>query len=312
MVNSRIVLSVDGGGTKTDVCIARVSDSAPPQVLGRAQGGPANVTSLGTARVMEVLERTIATAAADAQIASSQFDHAIVALAGGSDRESCRAMEQQLTERYCKTVRVMSDAECILRVAESLSPQGYGAIGLLVGTGSVAFFRASSSQAIERAGGWGPILGDDGSGYWIGREAVRRVLRAADEGKPTSIFAKAIFAALATNTPRELIGKINAAPAKTPVVAGLARTVFDLANANDPLALEILQESAVAIGSLVTQAIHRMDGTAEKTVVACAGSVITRASHLTHRVGERLRATGLSKIHFVDDPAIAAIPLAMK
>lgn len=310
MSSSRLVLSIDGGGTKTDVCIARTSPGESPEVIGRSRGGPTNLTSLGSARVIEELDKAISEAINEAGISERRFDKSIVALAGAADSKGRAEIEKWLISETQGDVRVISDAEFVLSVAEALAPKGSAAIGLLVGTGSVAFFRKQTSLDIMRAGGWGPVLGDDGSGYWIGRAALRRVLQAADEGKPLGVLAKELFEATGATTPRGLISKIHETTETTPRIASLAPFVFSAAETGDEMAREILLEAAVYIGLLVSQVLSRMGDGSEIAVVACAGSVVNRESVFTKQVEELLRATGISEVFFVDDPAFAAIQLA--
>lgn len=312
MSSSQIVLSIDGGGTTTDVCIARSSTGKSPVILGRSRGGPTNLNSLGVTRVIAELDKAISDAAKKADISERQFDRSIVALAGAAENKDRVEIEKWLISETKGDVRVITDAEFVLSVAEALAPKGSAAIGLLVGTGSVAFFRKQTSLDIMRAGGWGPVLGDDGSGYWIGRAALRRVLQAADEGKPMGELAKALFNRLGATTPRGLISKVHETPDTTPRIASLAPLVFAVAEAGDPLARDILLEAALYVGVLVSQVVSRMGENPESTVVACAGSVATRESVFANKIKELLGSTGITEVYFIDDPAFAAIQLASK
>lgn len=311
VATNELILSIDGGGTKTDACIAQTGDDGRPEVIGRARGGASNLTSLGVGRVISELERVIAAAVEDAGVADRRFQRTIVALAGGADRGRCREIKRWLEEGPCEHVRVVSDAEMILSIAEALAPNGSVAIGLLVGTGSVAFFRKPNALDTQRAGGWGPVLGDDGSGYWIGRAAIRRVLQAADEGRTDGLLATELFQAMEANSPRELVTKVHKSYETTPTIASLAPVVFKAAKAGDQTAREILMEAAIHVGLLVAQVVRRIGASPEGVVVACAGGVITRKSVFSLRVEELIRSGGIKEVHFVEDPAEAAVQLAI-
>lgn len=310
IATEELVLSIDGGGTKTDVCIARAETGQAAEVIGRATGGPANLTSSGVERVIDVLEKVIDEACEDAGVSSGQFDRAVIALAGGADRAGCRQIERWMNGRSCEKVRVISDADLILSVAEALAPAGSAAIGLLVGTGSIAYFRMPNELDTRRVGGWGSVLGDDGSGYWIGRAALRRVLQEADDEVAPGLLAKGLFQELGAKTARGLIAKVHQENT-TATIAGLTPVVFAAAEAGDDAAREILMEAAIHIGLLVAQVVGRVDSSPEGIVVAAAGSVVTRPSPFRVRVEELIRVGGIKEIHFVDDPVVAAIQLAL-
>jgi len=312
LTSTQILLSIDGGGTKTDVCIARSSQGESPVVIGRSRGGPTNLNSLGVGQVIAELDKAISDAAQDADISDRHFDKSIVALPGAAENKDRAEIEKWLISETKGDVRVITDAEFVLSVAEALAPKGSAAIGLLVGTGSVAFFRRQTSLEIMRAGGWGPILGDDGSGYWIGRAALRRVLQAADEGKPMGTLAKALFETLGATTPRSLISKVHESSNTTPIIASLAPLVFSVAETGDELAREILMEAAIYVGLLVSQVVSRMGDDPASTIVACAGSVATRESVFAKKIKDLLGSTGITEVYFIDDPAFAAIQLAVK
>lgn len=305
-----LILSIDGGGTKTDVCIAGRDESGLRSVIGRARGGPANLNSLGVDAVIAELDRTIAAAAVDAGVAKRSFQHAIVGLAGGADEQRCREVQAWLKKNHCEKATVVSDAMMVLSLAEALGAKDCATVALLVGTGSVVFYRDFGSSETHRVGGWGPILGDEGGGYWIGREAIRRVLRAADDGRDADAMSQKLFDVIGTDSPRKMIAKVCQSSNRPREFASLAAIVYAAAQADDQTAMSILNDAARHIGSLVQTALSRMGNSQKPIVVACAGAVITKESVISQHVLDLLRTEGIEDVYFIDDPAAASVQLA--
>ena len=309
-MTSPLLLAIDGGGTKTDACIAKLDGSKQPEVIGRAQGGPANLNLLGADEVIHHLKPIIDRAAAAAGLSNPQFDRMIVALAGGGSSKQCEQVEKGLVALSCDSVQVVSDAELILAIAEALAPEDCAAVAIIVGTGSVAFGRDPKSLDLKRAGGWGPVIGDDGSGFWIGRAALRSILQSSDDQQPMSDMAKAFSDALAANTARELVTKVHQGGQPATVLASLAPLVINAAEAGDAEARQILVEAAICIGILIGQISDKLEQPPENTVVACGGSIITKQTILTERVEEFVKTNGTRELYFIEDPVTAAIQLA--
>ena len=303
-----LVLSIDAGGTKTAACIARIV-SGQPSVIGRARGGPANVTTLGVQPVLAEFERTIMLAIRDAGLQDTRFDDAVVSLAGGGDARSCVEVKRWLTETLCDQAKVVSDAEMALLISESTHPDAQQNIGLLVGTGSIAFSRVKGSDEIYRAGGWGSIIGDDGSGYWIGREAIRSVLQEADQGNAPGRLAEAILQSCAAETMRELITKVTDTSNQAERVASFTPIVLDEAEHGDELAMRVLELATNHIASLIDVSLKRSSIAANDTAIACAGSLITRESVFSKLVAERIQTIGVRRLKLIDDPVVEALCL---
>ena len=309
-MTDELLLAIDGGGSKTDVCIARMGTSKKPNVIGRARGGPSNLTAMGVDRVEEILTSVIGLAASKAGLSRPRFDRAIIALAGGGNTKLCEQLENRLAANTSGKVRVFSDAELILAIAEALAPEDHAAVAILVGTGSVAYARDPKSLDTVRVGGWGPLIGDDGSGFWIGRSAIRSVLMQHDEQRPRSDLANSIYESIGASSARDLVGKIYKKEQPSAALAGLAPFVFQAAADGDAIAQRILVEAAICIGVLIGQISDKLNTPPEKTVVACGGSLITQKTLLTERVDELVKANGTNELYFIEDPVSAAVQLA--
>ncbi len=153
----------------------------------------------------------------------------------------------------------------------------HGGPGILqiAGTGSNTIGRAPDGQR-ESAGGWSSRLGDEGSGYWIGLHSVRRALRAYDHEQPTRILEK-VGEIWGTPDLDDLVNVGDSTPG--PDFAALAPAINELAEAGDPVALDVLQQASadlVEFVLLVRDKLRRKHAIQGEVPVAWTGSVIEK------------------------------------
>jgi N-acetylglucosamine kinase len=245
-------VGVDGGGSKT-ACRVAGADGTP---LGEATAGPSNYQTVGEAGTLAAL----AEATAGAVAAAARPLRAVglcLALAGvdrPADREALRRVTAALLDRpapglawdvHPEQVEIVNDA-----VAALVGGTGRTAgVVCVAGTGSIAFGMNRAGER-ARAGGWGHLLGDEGSGYAIGLAALRAVARAADGRGPATALTDLVLARCHLDDPSGLIGLAYGAwqPAD---VAGLA-PVVGAAAAGDAVAEGILTDAAAELALAAT------------------------------------------------------------
>src|SRR5712691_2741079 len=169
------VLGIDAGGTKT-VCFLADEQGT---IVSEGRGAGANLQSSGELAVEKVLHEVMETAIGDRAITPS----AICLGIAGVDRENDARIVRAIMRRigYKSRILVVNDALIALVAGAQDSP----GIVVIAGTGSIVYGRNANSDA-ARAGGWGHIIGDEGSGYWIGREALAASMRAVDGRGPAT------------------------------------------------------------------------------------------------------------------------------
>ncbi len=296
---SQAVIGIDGGGTATR---ALVLDERGKE-LGRAEGGPALIDRPGSPIDIEAVAATVQRAAAAAGVELPAA--ALCAGFAGVGRElERRAVEEALTGRLAARARVITDAEAAHSDAFGDGP------GLLViaGTGSMALGRAEDGRE-ARTGGWGLLLGDEGSGYDIGLSGLRAAARAADgRGKTTELLAR-LMAELGLARPEELIPWAARAP-KT-AIAALAPTVCELAIAGDEVAAEIVAAAVASLAAHVDALLARLGPWSSPPSLAFAGGLLAPGRPLR---GAVLAAAGECECVALDktvDPARGAARLAL-
>src|SRR5258705_13751437 len=162
------VLGIDAGGTKT-VCLLADEQGT---IVSEGRGGGANLQSSGELAVEKVLHEVMEIAIGDRAITPSAICLGIAGVDRENDERTVRAIMRRIG--YKSRVLVVNDALIALVAGAEDSP----GIVVIAGTGSIVYGRNAAGEA-ARAGGWGHMIGDEGSGYWIGREAL-----AAGVGRP--------------------------------------------------------------------------------------------------------------------------------
>ena len=205
-----------------------------------------------------------------------------------------------------KTVRVTGDAEPILAAA---APDNCG-IALICGTGSLAWGRNSAGQ-IARAGGWGYLMGDEGSAYAIARAGLTAAARAADGRGPATEILAHLQRELGAKTPEALIDRIYAPEVTRDRLASLAKLVFDVSG-SDSVANEIVAVAASDLARMVATLCERLSLQCAGYTLALTGSVVLNQEALREQLLQRLITNGFgpSTTCLVAEPVRGAIALA--
>ncbi|TMC05120.1 MAG: ATPase [Chloroflexi bacterium] len=277
------VLGLDIGGSRT-----RGRVCADGRVVAEASGPSASLTAAGPDQAREVLGGLLAELGRPAVVAA-------VAGAAGCDTAAGRDRMRELLAPLLPGARVevVHDTRLVLAAA------GLDAgIVLIAGTGSVAWGR-SPAGAEARAGGWGHLLGDEGSGYWVAREAIRRALAEHDRGAEPGPLARRLLAATGATDPLDLTAAFHAdrSPERW---AALSHDVL----AADPT---LVTATAAALAGLATTVSARLD---LRGPVVLAGGMLLSEPPLEAALraalprSEALRAS--------DEPVAGAVHLAQQ
>jgi len=231
-----LVLGIDAGGTKT-VCLLA---DAQGTVLGSARGGGANLQAQGELEV----EKTLHDVMDRAMAGRRQIPDAVCLGIAGVDRPDDTAVIEGIMRRigYKMPALVVNDALIALVAAVGEAP----GIVIVCGTGSICYGRNADGRA-ARSGGWGYVIGDEGSGYWIGRRALAAVARHADGRGPATSLTGAALSHFGVDTVAELVHEVHAHDPRRHRVAGLGAVVHAAADAGDAVARAILDDAAAEL-----------------------------------------------------------------
>jgi N-acetylglucosamine kinase len=296
------VLGIDVGGTKT-VCL--LSDEGG-QIVASARGPGANLQATGELGLEKVLHRVMEDTLAGATGAPT----AVCLGIAGVDRPEDRAVVRGIMSRISFKARllVVNDALIALRAAV---PDGAGVV-IVAGTGSIAYGCDRNGRA-ARAGGWGHVLGDEGSGYWMGRLAIRAILREADgRAAPTSLTPH-ILAHFAVREPQDLLHRVYRDRFEPSVIAALAGAVQTARDEGDPVAATILSRGAEELVAAAASVVRQLALTNDAFALVLSGGMFTAAPWLRDEVMRLAPAIAPRSrvLHLDVEPAVGAVRLAL-
>lgn len=283
-----IYLAIDAGGTKTRCLLA---DST--SVLARASTGTIKLMRVteveATTRLRSMLEEVAATAG----VSLSKITRTCIGLAGISIPAVQAWARQVIAATVSGELILCGDEEIALDAAFTGGP----GILVIAGTGSNAIGRTPNGT-LHGAGGWGPVLGDEGSGFWIGLEAIRAALRAQDRinlGGTSTCLLRDIQHHWNLTSLAELVALANQRNSETsppPDFASLAPVVAHCAEQGDSLAAGILERAGEELADLVTLVFHKMTAPPDQPIpVAFTGSVLSHITPVRAAMAARLAQT---------------------
>jgi len=243
-MSERVLVALDAGGTRTRCVVA----SSAGAILGAGHGGPANHILSG----WELARDSVATAlgAAVRAAGARRIDAAVAGSAGvGPNGEGREVVEALLAELLPGAARVRATGDMVAALWGALrTPVG---VVCSAGTGSVCFARNAAGET-RQVGGWGHLMGDEGSAYDIARSALLAVARATDGRAAPTALVSALLARSGSSTPIELALRIYGGDFGRERVAALAVEVAACARAGDETASAILRSAAaeLALGTV--------------------------------------------------------------
>jgi N-acetylglucosamine kinase-like BadF-type ATPase len=254
------------------------------------------------------LREAAAGAIAAGKIRLGEITGVCAGLAGAGRRSVVRRMIVFLSEEFpAALTQVATDYEVAL---ESAVGSATGVV-LIAGTGSVAYGRNAAGET-ARAGGYGPLLGDEGSAFEIGRRAVAAVARSRDMDAPVTVMAEMISAALDCPDWDDLMLRIMKNP--DDVFPKLFPVVAAAANSEDSAAKEIMFASAIGLGNLAMIVIRRLGMKGQQFPLVKCGGVFGRC-HMLDSLLDSVLASGAlrAKISRLEiSPAVGAARMAAR
>jgi N-acetylglucosamine kinase len=301
-------IGVDGGGTRTRAVVAG-ADLVP---MGRGASGPANAATRPLPLVVETILDAVSDAAAAAVVTAAHAEGVGVGLAGvesaGLEAPLTSALEEHLG---AGRVLVTTDARIALAGASPGDPEGPGVV-LIAGTGAIAYGRGRDG-AEARAGGWGPLLGDEGSGYAIARQGLAAVVRDLDGRGPQTAIRKLLFESeRGVHTLEQLLAKVYRSEGGAGDVAAYFPVVLAAAKAGDAEARRILAEAGRELALAAVTVIRKLALEKETFPVSTIGGVFAAGDLLLRPLADALHAVapGARLGPPAHPPEIGAIRLA--
>jgi len=263
---SHFWLGVDGGGTNCRAAI--IGDGG--EVIGEGRAEAANHIRVGMETAINHVVEAVAQASQQAGVELPEITAACVGLAGVSHPDHHRLMLAALKESLpISDITLETDA----RVALAGATGNKAGVVIIAGTGSIAC-GINSRGRFARAGGWGPAMGDEGSGSYIGRRALESVVMSYDyRGEPTSMM-EPILRHFGVSSPPELPPVIYDDPdSATREIAQLSKIAVEAARKGDKVARGILKDAAKELAVATIAVIEQLRMERDEFQVAYVGGV---------------------------------------
>jgi N-acetylglucosamine kinase-like BadF-type ATPase len=297
------VLGIDAGGTKT-VCLLADERGA---VMAEGRGPGANLHASGDLEVEKVLTRVMEVVIGDRHSRPA----AICVGIAGADREDDARIIQVIMRRISPGSRVLVVNDALVALVAGVG-QGPG-IAVLSGTGSIAYGRNSQGVA-ARAGGWGHLIGDEGSGYWIGRHALTAVVREVDGRGPRTRLTGDVLAHFGVTDAAGLVRIVYDSDVPRSSVATLGPVVQKARDAGDAVAAELLARAAEELTLAAASVASRLEMRGDAFPIVLSGGVFRAVPWLVEDLERRLAEVAPRCVvrMLADEPAVGAVSLALE
>lgn len=295
-------LAVDGGQTTTRALVG----TADGRILGSGLGGPANHYHEpgGPERLSAALTVSVERALHSAGVSAEQVRYVFLGMTGAANE--ARALIQQILPHAM--VSADHDSVSALAGASRLQP----GVVVIAGTGSVAFGRRADGQS-ARAGGWGYLMGDEGSAYDIGIQAMRAAAQSEDGRVTASTLEQRIPEALGCSSLESLHNRLYAGQITRDEIAGLARVVAEQAADADQCSLAILTVAGEHLARAAVAVLRRLEALEAGLPVFPTGGVFKAGAPVlgpfTTAVARTARASHV--LHPAYPPVVGAFFLAL-
>jgi len=286
-------VGVDGGGSKT---LAIVVDEWGNE-RGSAVAGSSNHTGVGIEQAVRHIFSAVEEAARQAgcvlPLSSAWFGLA------GIDRRDDYDLLLPYLRPLARDIRLTNDAELVL----SGLPGAVG-IALIAGTGSIALGR-DARGTMARSGGWGHIIGDEGSGYDLGRRCLQVVARATDGRGQATVLAEMLLKHWQLDDASEMIGKVYNEDNKA-TIASLSALVFAAARDGDEVACGIVDDAARELALAAMAVKHMLDFAGEQVALALGGGLLLHETDFRTKVMNAIsERMSMGEVVTVEEPALS-------
>ncbi len=281
---AKIVIGIDGGGTKT---IALCADDSG-DVLAEEVGGPSNFQVIGIDAAAKNLLKLIKACCSKAGVPPQAVATLLLGLAGAgrvSDRERMAAGLLKLARaRRVALAKVVIESDA--RIALEGAFRGTPGIVVIGGTGSIAYGK-DPTGLIHRVGGWGRVLGDEGGGYSLGRDGLIAVLRQYDGRGEQTCLTEIFSRRFGFSSSDDIVRMVYSEGFD---VASLAPEVIQAAKEGDRVADKILARGAVELEEHIRVLSAKLNST-QKIPTVLMGGVLSGDNYYAKMVRDKLTAS---------------------
>ena len=290
---SDVVIGLDIGGTKT-------------RGVRFEHGEPVADESVGSANVQNVSREDAAAHLAElfAKIGRGTVAQ-VYAGAGGIDTDEDAAALAALIEPHVPGARITVVHDSRLLLAAGGASTG---VAVIAGTGSAAW-GANGAGDEARAGGWGYLLGDEGSGYWLGREAVRHSLRRMNQGQEPDELTRALLDSCNTDDPNKLIALFHSPDTGRRFWAQQARLVVEAADAGHRVSRDLIDQAGKDLADMAAQVLRQLGLDGPVILGSGLGMNVVR---LQESFRQHLAVAGVHDVRILEQDPVFGVPLLVR
>ena len=279
MSNTAVVVAVDGGQSSTLALVA-----APDgRILGTGLAGPSNHIHEpgGMERLHNALHQSIMLALQNAGRTVGDITHVSLGMTGAAD------IAQQIVQQMIPTAAVQSHFDMVTALAgASVAQPG---VVVIAGTGSVAYGRLADGRE-ARAGGWGWLIGDEGSAFSIGRAALQSAAHAADRRSELTILLQRLVDHFQMPSFWDLRNALYTPAITRAQIAGLAALVTAAAQQGDAVAMQLLDQAGRDLAAIAIGVIKQLGVLDTGMTVYTTGGVFKAGEFILKPFHDTLRA----------------------
>ena len=303
-----VVLGIDGGGTKT----AAVIIDQQGRLLGSGMGGPSTYGVVPLEVTRDSIWRAASAAAAQAGLEQVNFTAAFLGLGNvTSPRDRAAIHNIALESGLASPGMIGVDHDIRIALAGGLA--GRPGMVMIAGTGASCFGMNAAGES-WRAGGWGPLIDDEGSSYWLGLQAMRAAVLDYDGRGSTTGLTQAVMDRLALNDINDIMNRLYAEEMTRTQIASLAPMVFTVADQGDAVAGRLIRQGCEAMAACVVTVAERLGLAHSPSELALVGGLTHAGEAFLGPFGaalvKRLPQCQLRQAEFA--PAIGAALLALQ
>jgi N-acetylglucosamine kinase-like BadF-type ATPase len=304
------IISVDGGGTSTEVVLADIHGTP----VGEGHSGPSNAKAVGVEAAMKSLDDGIKAAFESAGLAPEPVAVASLGLAGfdrDEDREILSKWADGGSVVQIGKLILTNDGQLVLAAGTS---EGWG-VGIIGGTGSIAVGKSPSGE-FARAGGWGHLIGDEGSAYKLVMDTLRFIAKSVDGRMPreatSQILNQKVMHALGlTDDPNGIVSVIYQPEYDRARLASLAPSIIEAIRAEPRLIPVLLKPAGIELAEAALSVARKLQIPAGKLPVGLAGSFLLGTQEIRDALVLHLERQGYQpEIREVPRPVLGGLVLA--
>lgn len=301
---SEFVIGIDGGGTRTRALLA---DTAG-KMLGAGEAGTSNPLVHGLAAAQRELDLAIARAFENGNEPRRIVAAMCMGLGGAGRAQEQQELANWARETLAQRAAVVNDGQIVLAAG---TPENWG-VAVIAGTGSFAWGRNRAGET-ARAGGWGYLMGDEGSAFDLARHALRAATQFADgRGEQTQLL-DALLEFWDLPAPEDLIGRVYRSGLTHKDLARLAPIAVDCAERGDVVAARLVADAADALARGVAAVSRALGMHNARFPLALTGGLVLGAEFLRQQLWRALEShhCECAPIELVHHPVRGAVRLAL-